>query len=256
MLATQTGTFASGLAEAGGFARVAADAPAPDTQFHFVAVRFRGRRERSAADPEAHGVWLSPCLLTPHSRGSVRLASSDPAAKPIVHNAFYTAGEDLERMTAAVRLALEICAQPAMEPYCAEPFTTPDGDTADGAARTHRTYTFAFYHRSAPAGMGDDSDAVLDDQLRVNGLESLRVIDASAMPVVPRGNTNAATIAIAERAADVIRHGERSHDRARREGGPSGVTDRRHLARKACPERRRGIRLAETRFGGQARGDR
>ena len=150
MLATQTGTFASGLAEAGAFARVAADAPAPDTQFHCVAVRFP---EEGASDPasEAHGVWVSPCLLTPHSRGSVRLASNDPAAKPIVHNAFYTAGEDLERMTAAVRLALEICAQPAMKPYCAEPFTTPDGDTAEALREHIARTTFAYYHPVAPA---------------------------------------------------------------------------------------------------------
>lgn len=158
-------------------------------------------------DPDAHGVWVSPCLLTPHSRGSVRLASSDPSAKPIVHNAFYSAGDDLQRMIAGLRLTLDICAQPAMNPYCAEPFTTPDGDT-DAALRAHiaRT-TFAIYHPVGTCRMGEDADAVVDEQLRVNGLEGLRVIDASVMPVVPRGNTNAPTIAVAERAADLIRHG-------------------------------------------------
>jgi choline dehydrogenase len=216
LLATQTGAFASGLAEAGGFARVAAGAPAPDTQFHCVAVQFLGGGASEAVGEaaveagEAHGVWLSPCLLTPHSRGSVRLASADPSAKPIVHNAFYTdaAGEDLTRMTAALRLALDICAQPAMRPYCANPFTVPDGET-DVALREHiaRT-TFAFYHPVGTCRMGADSAAVLDAQLRVNGLERLRVIDASAMPAVPRGNTNAPTIALAERGADLIRHGD------------------------------------------------
>jgi choline dehydrogenase len=202
--ATRTGPFASNLAEAGGFARVGADASAPDVQFHFAPVHIV---DEGMSDPEGHGVWVSPCVLTPRSRGSVRLASSDPTAKAIVRNEFYTAGDDMQRMIAALRLTLDICAQPAMSPYCAEPFTTPDGDS-DDALRAHvaRT-TFAIYHPVGTCRMGDDAEAVLDPQLRVNGIESLRVVDASVMPVVPRGNTNAPTIAIAERAADLIRHG-------------------------------------------------
>jgi choline dehydrogenase len=202
--ATQTGPFASNLAEAGGFARVGADAPAPDVQFHLAPVHIVDEGMR---DPEGHGVWVSPCLLTPHSRGSVRLASGDPTAKAIVHNAFYTSGDDMQRMVAALRLTLEICAQPALKPYCAEPFTTPDGDS-DEALRAHiaRT-TFAIYHPVGTCRMGEDADAVVDAELRVNGLDALRVVDASVMPVVPRGNTNAPTIALAERAADLIRHG-------------------------------------------------
>jgi choline dehydrogenase len=110
-------------------------------------------------------------------------------------------------MIAALRLTLDICGQEAISPYCAEPCNTPDGDT-DEALRAHvaRT-TFAIYHPVGTCRMGDDADAVLDPELRVNGIESLRVVDASVMPVVPRGNTNAPTIAIAERAADLIRHG-------------------------------------------------
>src|SRR5262249_17979558 len=121
--ATQTGPFASNFAEAGGFARVGPDAPAPDTQFHFVPLQIV---DEGTKDPEAHGVWVSPCLLTPPSRGSVRLASSDPTAKPIVHNAFYTEGDDIQRMIEGLRLTLEICRQDALAPYCAEPFNTPD----------------------------------------------------------------------------------------------------------------------------------
>jgi choline dehydrogenase len=202
--ATRTGPLASNLAESGGFVRVGADAPAPDVQFHFAPVHIV---DEGMSDPEAHGVWVSPCLLTPHSRGSVRLASKDPTAKPIVHNAFYSAGDDMQRMIAAMRLTMDICSQPALAPYCAEPFTTPDGDT-DEALRDHiaRT-TFSVYHPVGTCRMGEDADAVVDDQLRVNGVEALRVVDASVMPVVPRGNTNAPTIALAERAADLIRHG-------------------------------------------------
>jgi len=202
--ATQTGPYASNLAEAGGFARVGADAPAPDIQFHVAPVHIV---DEGMSDPQAHGVWVSPCLLTEHSRGAVRLASNDPTAKPIVHNAFYTAGDDMQRMIDGLRLTLDICAQPAMQPYCADPFNTPDGDS-DEALRAHvaRT-TFAIYHPVGTCRMGEDAGAVVDTQLRVNGLDGLRVIDASVMPVVPRGNTNAPTIAVAERAADLIRHG-------------------------------------------------
>src|SRR5258708_31542185 len=80
-------------------------------------------------DPEEHGVWVSPCLLTEHSRGSVRLASADPTAKPIIHNDFYSEGDDLERMVAGLRLALEICGPPAMQPYASAPFNVPAADS-------------------------------------------------------------------------------------------------------------------------------
>jgi choline dehydrogenase len=202
--ATQTGPFASNFAEAGGFARTSPGAPAPDIQFHFVPLQIV---DEGASDPDAHGLWISPCLLTPHSRGSVRLASKDPMAKPIVHNAHYTEGDDMQRMVEGLRMTLEICAQPALAPYCATPYNTPDGDS-DEALRAHvaRT-TFAIYHPVGTCRMGEDAAAVLDPELRVNGVEGLRVVDASAMPKVPRGNTNAPVIALAERAADLIRHG-------------------------------------------------
>ncbi len=203
--ATRTGPYASNFAESGGFARVEPGARAPDTQLHCSPIHIV---DEGMSDPEAHGVWISPCLLTPHSRGSVRLASSDPTAKPIVRNDYYTQGDDLQRMIAALRLTLEICAQPAMAPYCVGAFNTPDGDS-DEALREHvaRT-TFSIYHPVGTCRMGDDADAVVDGQLRVNGVESLRVVDASVMPAVPRGNTNAPTIALAERAADLIRGGD------------------------------------------------
>jgi choline dehydrogenase len=202
--ATHTGPFASNLAEAGGFARVGPGAEAPDIQFHVAPVQIVDDGMR---DPELHGVWVSACLLTPRSRGTVRLASADPTAKPLVFSEFYTQGDDWQRIIAGHRLAQEICAQPAMRAYCAEPFNTPAGESdEDQRAHIART-TFAIFHPVGTCRMGDDADAVLDGQLRVNGIEGLRVVDASAMPTVPRGNTNAPTIALAERAADLIRHG-------------------------------------------------
>jgi choline dehydrogenase len=196
--ATQTGPFASNLAESGGFARVEPAAPAPDVQFHVAPIQIV---DEGLGDPQAHGVWVSVCLLTPHGRGSVRLASKDPTAKPIVRNEFYEEEADRERMVAALRLLEEICAQPAMQPYCAEPFTAPTGE-GDDALRDHlAATTFPIYHPVGTCAIG----SVVDAELRVEGLEGLRVVDASVMPTVPRGNTNAPTIAVAERAADLIR---------------------------------------------------
>jgi choline dehydrogenase len=196
--ASQTGPFASNLAESGGFARVEAGAEAPDTQFHVAPVHIV---DEGMGDPQAHGVWVSPCLLTPGSRGSVRLASKDPSAKPIVRNEFFTAEEDMPRMTAAVRLMEEICSRPAMRPYCAEPFTAPGGESEDDLRAHVARTTFPIYHPVGTCAIG----SVVDAELRVEGLEGVRVVDASVMPVVPRGNTNAPTIAIAERAADLIK---------------------------------------------------
>jgi choline dehydrogenase-like flavoprotein len=196
--ASQTGPFASNLAESGGFARVEPGAPAPDVQLHVAPVQIV---DEGMGDPTAHGVWVSPCLLTPGSRGSVRLASNDPSAKPIVRNDFYTAEEDLPRMVAAMRMVEEVCAQPAMRPYCAEPFTAPAGDSDDEVRAHLARTTFPIYHPVGTCAIG----SVLDAELRVQGLDGLRVVDASAMPAVPRGNTNAPTIAIAERAADLIK---------------------------------------------------
>jgi len=196
--ATQTGPFASNLAEAGGFARVGDGAAAPDVQFHVAPLQIV---DEGLADPDAHGVWVSPCLLTARSRGSVRLASKDPTAKPIVRNGFYAEEEDMARAVAAVRLAAEICAQPAMRPYAAEPFSGP-ADDSEQAIRAHvAATTFPIYHPVGTCAIG----SVLDAELRVQGLEGIRVVDASAMPTVPRGNTNAPTIALAERAADLIK---------------------------------------------------
>ncbi len=197
-MATQTGPFASNMAESGGFARVEAGAPAPDVQFHVAPIQIV---EEGLGDPDGHGVWVSVCLLTPRSRGSVRLASKDPSAKPVVRDGFYAEEADAERMVAGLRLLEEICAQPALAPYCAEPTTVPAGG-GDDALRAHlAATTFPIYHPVGTCALG----SVVDAELRVEGLEGLRVVDASVLPTVPRGNTNAPTIAIAERAADLIR---------------------------------------------------
>jgi choline dehydrogenase len=196
--ASQSGPFASNFAESGAFARVGDGAPAPDIQFHFVPLQIV---EEGFGDPDAHGVWVSPCLLTPRSRGSVRLASEDPLAKPVVRNGFYGEPADMERMVAAMRLMEEICSRPALSRYCAEPYTAPAGGSDEDLRAHVAATTFPIYHPVGTCAIG----SVVDEDLRVSGAEALRVVDASVMPAVPRGNTNAPTIAIAERAADLIR---------------------------------------------------
>jgi choline dehydrogenase len=217
----QTGPYTTNMAEAGGFARVGENAPAPDTQFHLAPVQIV---DEGMTDPTAHGVWVSACLLTPQSRGTVRLGHNDPTTKPIVRNAFYSEGDDMQRMLAGMALLLDICGQPAMRPYCAEPFTTPESDGLEGLRHHAERNTFSIYHPVGTCRMGDDQEAVVDAQLRVNGLEGLRVVDASVMPVVPRGNTNAPTIAIAERAADLIRQGTAMEPGAARDHAESPLT--------------------------------
>ena len=100
-----------------------------------------------------------------------------------------------------MRLLLEIVRQPAMAPYCATPFTVPADETEDALREHIARHTTTLYHPVGTCAMG----GVVDAELRVNGVEGLRVVDASVMPMVPRGNTNAPTIAVAERAADLIR---------------------------------------------------
>src|SRR5439155_23283600 len=114
--ATQTGVLTSNLAETGGFIRVGAGAPAPDIQYHAVAVQIV---DEGLTDPTEHGMWISPCLLTPESEGTVRLASSDPTAKPVIRHNYYAAESDMERQIAGARAMLDIIGQPALSSYCA-----------------------------------------------------------------------------------------------------------------------------------------
>jgi choline dehydrogenase len=195
------GPLTSNVAEAGGFIRSSAALPAPDIQFHAAPAMY-------VDEPVLeHGFGMAPCVLTPASRGYVAPLSPDPTAKPyILHN--YLAEEtDMERMVQGMRVTIEIARQPALAKYTTRPYYTPASDSEEDVRAHIRQQTFTLYHPVGTCRMGADVDAVLDTELRVRGVDGLRVVDASVMPTVPRGNTNAPTIAIAERAADLIRHG-------------------------------------------------
>ncbi|MFE9251045.1 GMC family oxidoreductase [Streptomyces sp. NPDC007088] len=192
------GPLSSNVPEAGGFVRTRAELPAPDAQFHVVPLMIV---DGGLAAPTGHGITFGPCLLQPRSRGSVTLASDDPTAKPRIRHNYYQDEADMENMVAAVRIGLEIGRQAALAPYTERPLQVPASARENDVRAFVRRHTETLFHPSGTCAMG----TVLDEELRVRGLEGLRVVDASVMPTVVRGNTNAPVIAIAERAADLIR---------------------------------------------------
>ncbi len=199
------GPASSNIAEAGGFVRSAlAEDPRCDLQFHFVPALLddHGRHRLPG-----YGYTLHACFLHPHSRGQLRLRSPNPA-QPIAIHANYLSdpdGRDLQRMVVAARLSREILDQPAFDAYRGaavfpEQRLSTDAQYVDFIRRKAET----IYHPVGTCRMGTDDGAVVDSELRVRGVTSLRVVDASVMPTVPTGNTNAPTIMIAERASALI----------------------------------------------------
>jgi choline dehydrogenase len=203
------GPLTSNLAESGGFARTRDDLSAPDVQFHMVAAMYV---QEGLVPPPAHGITLSACVLKPRSRGQVALPSPDPTAKPfIVHN-YFADPEDLRAGIEAVRMTMQLTRTAPLSRYAQQPFLVPASDS-DADIEAHlRATAQTIYHPVGTCRMGSDDRAVVDPELRVRGVEALRVVDASVMPSVPRGNTNAPTIALAERAADLIRRRARVPD--------------------------------------------
>ena len=196
------GPLTSNVAETGGFWRSDEGLDAPDLQFHCAPVMFV---DEGLGDPIAHGISFGVCLLTPRSTGSVSLRSNDPAAKPAIRHNFYGEPEDVERVLTGLRRVYEISRQPALAPYCKELFVgAASDDDADLRAHMGRS-SQVLYHPAGTCAMGSGADAVVDSELRVHGIDGLRVVDCSIMPTVVRGNTNAPTIMIGERAADLIR---------------------------------------------------
>ena len=199
------GPGASNIAEAGGFVRSAlADDERCDIQFHFVPAQLDDHgRHRLPGD----GYTVHACFLHPRSRGRLRLRSADPAQPVAIHANYLSdaAGHDLKRMIEAARLSREIFAQRAFDhcrgnPVFPEHELDTDADYIDFIRRKAETV----YHPVGSCRMGSDERAVVDSELRVRGVEGLRVIDASIMPSLPTGNTNAPTIMIAERASALI----------------------------------------------------
>ncbi len=192
------GPLTSNFAESGGFLRTEARLSAPDIQLHMIPVLFP---EAGAAEVQVDGWALSACLLRPTSSGFVKLRSRMPTAKPrILHN-YLVSAEDRATMVSGVRRIAQIAGQPALADVSTGAYAAPAGDDDASLIAFIERHTTTLYHPVGTCGMG----RVVDEELRVLGMESLRVVDASVMPTPVRGNTNAPVIMIAERAADLIR---------------------------------------------------
>jgi choline dehydrogenase len=192
-----TGPLTCNGPEVGGFVRTRGDLPAPDVELLSAPVMFV---DNGLGIPTGHALSFGPSMITPRSRGMVSLASDDPTTKPRIMHNYFADPADLDDAVAALRIALEIARQDALAPYCGTPFRVPESESAADLADYIRRYTHSIYHPTGTCAMG----AVVDAELRVQGVEALRVADASVMPTIVRGNTNAPVIAIAERAADLI----------------------------------------------------
>lgn len=193
-----SGPLASNAGEAGAFLRSNPDLEHPDMEFHIAAVPVH---DEFLGDAGFDGYSFGPLLIAPHSRGSVRLRSARPDAKPRILDNYYDDPRDLQAMIDGTRIALRMNAQPALRTACARPFRAPASDSDGDVLDFLRRNTGTVFHPTSTCAMG----AVVDADLRVRGVAGLRVVDASVMPAVPRGNTNAPVIMVAEKASDMIR---------------------------------------------------
>ena len=203
-LLRRSGKLTSTVAEVVAFTRTRGGLPAADIQFHMGAAYFE---DHGAEEYDGHCMVIAPVLVSPKARGQVWLRSADPLAKPRILTNTLSETEDVESMVAGMTLAREIAAQgPLAEITLKE--LKPGAGTVDRAELEAdlRRRLMLIYHPVGTARMSDTHEqAVVDSQLRVHGLQGLRVIDASVMPTIVGGNTNAPTIMIAERGADLIR---------------------------------------------------
>ena len=192
------GPLTSNIPEAGAFFRTRPELNAPDIEFHYAPSMFY---DEGLTAPHASGYCFGPVVIKPTSRGRVMLRAPLPDSKPRVLCNFLTTEEDRRSMIAGVRMALEIAEQEPLKKAASKPFSVPAGDSDEEIMDFVRRAGQSVYHPTSTCAIG----SVVDPQLRVYGVEGLRVADASVMPTITRANTNAATIMIAEKAADLIR---------------------------------------------------
>jgi choline dehydrogenase-like flavoprotein len=202
-LLRRTGPLSSSVAEAFAFVRSKRGLAQPDLQFHFAPAYFVNH---GFDEYDGHAVTMGPVLVAPRSRGWVRLRSADPTDKPRILTNTLSEPEDVAALIAGTRLAKEIAASGPISEVLGRRLLPDEGvDADDDLVADLRQRVDLLYHPVGTCRMGTDENAVVDPELRVRGIEALRVVDASVMPTITSGNTNAPTIMIAERAADLIR---------------------------------------------------
>jgi len=198
----QTGPASRIPIDGGAFLRSDADRDLPDLQYHFVpGLLFdHGRRPT-----DRHGYTLRFSLLRPQSRGYVGLRSADPFAAPLIQPEYFSRASDVFPLRKGLKQAREILRQRAFDRYRGREITPGDAVRTDSEIdQWVRATAESIYHPVGTCRMGSDAEAVVDNDLRVHGIEGVRVVDASVIPTIIGGNTNAPTIMIAEKAADTI----------------------------------------------------
>jgi len=196
------GPLTSNVAEAGGFTSVTQGTERPEIQFHFGPSY---SVNHGFDNPDGHGFWLGALCLRPESRGRITLQSADPFDDPAVDPQYLTEQADVEVLLEGLKLIREILQAEPFDEYRGEE-VSPGADVQSEAELIEhiRETAASLYHPVGTCKMGDDEMAVVDDRLRVHGVDGLRVVDASIMPSITSGNTDAPTTMIAERAADSI----------------------------------------------------
>ena len=197
------GLLTTNFAEAGGFIKSRPEELLPDLQLHFVVGKLVDHGRKTIF---GHGYSCHVCLLRPKSRGSVQLASADPMAPPLIDPNFFADASDLQVMVRGFKVMREILRQPALADLGGRELEDSAAARSDEEIiRFIRERADTIYHPVGSCRMGSDSGAAVDAQLKVHGIDRLRVVDASVMPRIVGGNTNAPTIMIAEKAADMIK---------------------------------------------------
>ncbi len=192
------GPLTSNIPEAAAFFRTRPELEAPDIEFHYAPSMFY---DEGLTAPHDSGYCFGPVVAKPASRGWVKLRTPLPDSKPRVLCNFLTTEEDRQSVIAGVRMALEIAEQDPLKKVMRRPFSVPAGDSDEAILDWVRHAGQTVYHPTSTCAIG----SVVDPQLRVYGIEGLRVADASVMPTITRANTNAATIMIGEKASDLIK---------------------------------------------------
>jgi len=196
------GPLTSNIAETGGFWRTRPELPAPDMQAHAVPTGIYGDGWH---EPHSRMTTVLATLVEVRSRGTIRLRSADPRWHPEIDAAYFDDQSDLDAMLAGCRRIFDIAQAGPFSRLLDRPWELTATPSDEDLVEHIRTWSQTTFHPTSTCAMGTGEDAVVDPELRVNGVEGLRVVDASVMPTVVRGNTNAPTIMIAEKAADLIR---------------------------------------------------